>query len=145
MKQKLLSVFVLLLATAYFAYGQRTISGVVTSAKDKQPLIGATVIVEKTTIGTTTDIDGKYSLSVPNEAKNLIVSYTGMKTKLVVITGTAIDVVLEENEKLLDDVVVTALGVKREKKLSDTLRSRYQEMMSTHREMQTSSITSRAR
>jgi TonB-linked SusC/RagA family outer membrane protein len=116
MKQKLLSVFVLLIAAAHFAYGQRTITGTVTSAKDKQPVIGAVVLVEKTTIGTTTDIDGKYSISVPDDAKNLIVSYTGMKSKTVVITGTALDVVLEENEKMLDDVVVTALGVKREKK-----------------------------
>lgn len=116
MKQKLLSVFVLLIATAHFAYGQRTITGTVTSAKDKQPVIGAVVLVEKTTIGTTTDIDGKYSISVPDDAKNLIISYTGMKSQTVVITGTTLDVVLQENEKLLDDVVVTALGVKREKK-----------------------------
>jgi TonB-linked SusC/RagA family outer membrane protein len=75
------------------------------------------VIVEKTTIGTTTDIDGKYTLAgVPNDAKNLLVSYTGMKTKVVLITGTTLDVTLDENEKLLDDVVVTALGVKREQK-----------------------------
>jgi len=116
MKQKLLSVFVLLIATAHFVYGQRTVSGVVTSAKDKQPIIGAVVIVEKTAIGTTTDIDGKYSLSVPDAAKNLIVSYTGMKTQTVLITGTTLDVVMEANEKLLDDVVVTALGIKRDRK-----------------------------
>jgi TonB-linked SusC/RagA family outer membrane protein len=116
MKQKLLSVFVLLLSVSLISYGQRTISGVVTSSKDKQPLIGATVIVEKTTIGTATDIDGKYSLSVPNDAKNLVVSYTGMKTKTVVITSTTMDIALDDNEKLLNDVVVTALGVKRERK-----------------------------
>ena len=116
MKHKLLSVFVFLFAATMFSYGQRTISGVVTSSKDKQPLIGATVLVEKTTIGTTTDIDGKYSLSVPNDAKNLIVSYTGMKSKTVVITSTTLDIVLDENEKILDDVVVTALGIKKEKK-----------------------------
>ena len=116
MKHKLLSVFVFLFAATMFSYGQRTVSGVVTSSKDKQPLIGATVLVEKTTIGTTTDIDGKYSLSVPNDAKNLIVSYTGMKSKTVVITSTTLDIVLDENEKILDDVVVTALGIKKEKK-----------------------------
>jgi TonB-linked SusC/RagA family outer membrane protein len=116
MKHKLLSVFAFLFVATMFSYGQRTISGVVTSAKDKQPLIGATVIVEKTTIGTTTDIDGKYSLSVPNEAKNLVVSYTGMQSQTVVITGTSLDVALADNEKILNDVVVTALGIKREKK-----------------------------
>ena len=116
MKHKLLSVFVFLFVATMFSYGQRTVSGVVTSSKDKQPLIGATVLVEKTTIGTTTDIDGKYSLLVPNEAKNLIVSYTGMKSKTVLITTTTLDIVLDENEKILDDVVVTALGIKKEKK-----------------------------
>lgn len=116
MKHKLLSVFVFLFVATVFSYGQRTISGVVTSSKDKQPLIGATVIVEKTTIGTATDIDGKYSLTVPDDAKNLLVSYTGFVTKTVVITSTTMDVALDENEKVLEDVVVTALGVKRDRK-----------------------------
>ncbi|MBS1595520.1 MAG: SusC/RagA family TonB-linked outer membrane protein [Bacteroidetes bacterium] len=116
MKQKLLSVFVILIASLQFAYSQRTISGTVTSAKDKQPVIGAVVLAEKTAIGTTTDIDGKYSLQVPDNTTNLVISYTGMKSKTVAITGTVMDIALEENEKQLDDVVVTALGVKREKK-----------------------------
>ena len=117
MKHKLLTALVILLAITQVAQAQRTISGVVTSSKDKQPLIGATVIVEKTTIGTTTDIDGKYTIpNVPNDAKNLLISYTGMKTKTILITGTSLDIALDDNEKLLDDVVVTALGIKREKK-----------------------------
>lgn len=116
MKQKLLSVFVILIASLQFAYSQRTITGVVTSAKDKQPVIGAVVLVEKTAIGTTTDIDGKYSLQVPDNATTLVVSYTGMKSKTVAISGLVMDIVLEENEKQLEDVVVTALGVKRERK-----------------------------
>ena len=116
MKHKLLSVFVFLFAASMFSYGQRTVSGVVTSAKDKQPLIGAIVLVEKTTIGTSTDIDGKYSLTIPNDAVNLIVSYTGFKTKTVAITGASMDIAMDENEKQLEDVVVTALGVKRDKK-----------------------------
>ena len=116
MKHKLLSVFTFLLAATMYSYGQRTISGTVTSSKDKQPLIGAVVLVEKTAIGTSTDIDGKYSLTVPDSAKNLIFSYTGMKTKTVLITGTTMDLVMDENEKVLEDVVVTALGVKRDRK-----------------------------
>jgi TonB-linked SusC/RagA family outer membrane protein len=116
MKHKLLSVLVLMFTASVFSYGQRTISGVVTSSKDKQPLIGAIVLVEKTTTGTSTDIDGKYSLVVPNDAKNLVVSYTGMKSKTILITGTTLDIALDENEKLLEDVVVTAQAVKREKR-----------------------------
>ena len=116
MKHKLLSVFTFLLAATMYSYGQRTISGTVTSSKDKQPLIGAVILVEKTAIGTSTDIDGKYSLIVPDSAKNLIFSYTGMKTRTVLITGTTMDLALDENEKVLEDVVVTALGVKRDRK-----------------------------
>ena len=116
MKHKLLSVFIFLLAATMYSYGQRTISGTLTSSKDKQPLIGAVILVEKTTIGTSTDIDGKYSLTVPDSAKNLIISYTGMKTRTVLITGTTMDLALDENEKVLEDVVVTALGVKRDRK-----------------------------
>jgi TonB-linked SusC/RagA family outer membrane protein len=116
MKHKLLSVFVFVFVVTAFSYGQRVISGVVTSSKDKQPVIGAIVLVEKTTIGTTTDIDGKYSLTVPADAKNLVVSYTGMKTQTLPITGATVDIILNDNEKILDDVVVTALGVKRDRK-----------------------------
>ena len=116
MKFKLICVFVFWFVVATFSYGQRAVSGVVTSAKDNQPIIGAIVLVEKTTIGTTTDVDGKYSIAVPNDSKNLIVSYTGMKTRTVEIIGSTVNVVLGENEKVLDDVIVTALGIKREKK-----------------------------
>ena len=116
MKQKLLGLMTGLLITFVSADAQRIITGVVTGSKDKQPLIGATVIVEKTSIGTTTDLDGKYSLAVPDDAKNLLVSYTGMVTKVVAIDGVVLNVVLSDNEKVLGDVVVTALGIKREKR-----------------------------
>lgn len=116
MKQKLLGLMTGLLITFVSADAQRIITGVVTGSKDKQPLIGATVIVEKTAIGTTTDLDGKYSLAVPDDAKNLLVSYTGMVTKVVAIDGVVLNVVLSDNEKVLGDVVVTALGIKREKR-----------------------------
>ncbi|MFN8277233.1 MAG: SusC/RagA family TonB-linked outer membrane protein [Chitinophagales bacterium] len=114
MKQKLLAVLLTCFASVSL-FSQRTISGMVTSSKDKQPLIGATVIVEKTTIGTTTDLDGKYTLQAQESATNLVVSYVGMTAKVVPITGNTINVVLDDNEKMMKDVVVTALGVKREK------------------------------
>ncbi|MFN8308691.1 MAG: SusC/RagA family TonB-linked outer membrane protein [Chitinophagales bacterium] len=113
MKHKLL--LIVLVTASYAAQCQRVISGVVTSLRDKQPLIGASVVVEKTAIGTTTDLDGKYSLSVPENASNVVVSYVGMTTKIVPITGAVLNISLEENEKVLKDVIVTALGVKREK------------------------------
>ena len=60
---------------------QKTISGTIKDNSTQEPLIGATVLVEGTVLGTTTDIDGKYSLSVPNDAKRLVISYVGYATK----------------------------------------------------------------
>ena len=58
----------------------RSISGKVISADDEQPVIGASVIVKGTTIGTVTNVNGNFSISMPNANSKLIVSYVGMKT-----------------------------------------------------------------
>ena len=69
------------------------ITGTVTSAEDGMPIPGASVQVKGTTIGTSTDASGKYSLSVPTNATTLVVSFVGLKTQEVAITGrTLIDV-----------------------------------------------------
>jgi len=92
------------------------ISGTVTSSIEG-PLPGATVAVKGMTIGITTDIDGKYSLVVPQTATTLIFSYIGMKSQEVEISGrTVIDIVLEPDILGLSEVVVTALGISRERK-----------------------------
>jgi TonB-linked SusC/RagA family outer membrane protein len=119
MKQKLLYIFLSWVCLSSAALAQRTISGLVTSVKDKQPVIGAVILLDKTKQGTVTDIDGKYSISVPNEVQNITVSYTGMKTMTVPITGAVVNIALEDNEKVLGDVVITALGIKREKRALD--------------------------
>ncbi|HUX58871.1 MAG TPA: SusC/RagA family TonB-linked outer membrane protein [Bacteroidales bacterium] len=117
MRKLLLLIFVfcgfLLSASAQ----QRAISGTVTGLEDGQPVIGATVQIKGTTIGITTDINGKYSLVVPSEVTTLVFSYVGLKTQEVEISGqTEIDVVLESELLGLSEVVVTALGISREKK-----------------------------
>ena len=58
----------------------KSITGNVFSADDGQPVIGATVMVKGTTIGTITDTDGKFKINVPANAKNLLISFVGMKT-----------------------------------------------------------------
>lgn len=72
------------------------------------PLPGVNIIVEGTTIGTSTDFDGKYSISIPNNAQNLKFAFVGYKTKTSSINSKNIIVYLEEDQNTLDEVVVTA-------------------------------------
>ena len=93
----------------------RQIEGVV---KDNtgETVIGASVLVKGTTTGVTTDLDGRFVLNVPKGA-TLQISYMGYKTQEIVIEDqTTLDIVLESDVEALDEVVVTALGIKREKK-----------------------------
>lgn len=93
-----------------------TVTGVVTNAT-KQPIVGATVIQEGTTRGTTTDSKGHFSLSVSDPNATLQVSFIGMKAQVVPLAGkTSVDVVLQEDNVAVEEVVVTALGIKREAK-----------------------------
>ena len=99
------------------AYAQQvTVSGTVKdSAGD--PVAGAGVIEEGTTNGTITDVDGRYSLEVSASDASLTFSFIGMKTQIIPLSGRArLDVVMEDDAILMDEVVVTALGIKRETK-----------------------------
>ncbi len=93
------------------------VSGIVVAAEDGEPVIGATVLVKGTTIGTVTDVDGKFTLTkVPANATTLHVSYVGMTSQEVPITSGAIKITLKNDTKILDEVVVTALGITRKEK-----------------------------
>ncbi len=96
-------------------FSQRTVTGKILD-ESNLPLIGANVIIVGTNLGTITDIDGNFALEVPNDANELIITYTGFNSQTVGINGlNTIDVVLTEGE-LLDEVVITALGVSRNEK-----------------------------
>lgn len=96
---------------------QKTITGNVTSSDDGMGLPGVSVSVKGTTIGTITNADGKYSLAVGADAQALVFSFVGMITKEVVLGATnSIDVVMDPEVIGVDEVVVTALGISREKK-----------------------------
>lgn len=95
---------------------ERTISGTVT-ALNGETLIGVNVYVEGTTNGTSTGIDGKYSLKVNSPDAAIVFSYIGYKQQVIPASKNTIDVVLLEDTQLIDEVVVTALGIKREKKM----------------------------
>ena len=114
--KKLTFLFLCLLIGIGLATAQtREITGSVVSAEDDQPVIGASVIVKGTTTGTVTDYDGKFSLSVPSAAKTLVISYIGMAAQEVAIAPN-VRVLLKADTQNLDEVVVTALGISREKK-----------------------------
>ncbi len=90
-----------------------TITGTVTSASDGLPLIGVTVLVSGTTSGTVTDVDGKYSLEVDDNAI-LEFSYTGYKTQRVPVNGQAVlDIVMVTDDVLLGEVVVVGYGTRK--------------------------------
>jgi len=95
---------------------QANIQGIVTD-NNGQPLPGANVIEKGTTNGTQSDFDGNFTLNLANDNAILIFSYIGFSTKEVMVNGqTTLNVSLEENAAGLDEVVVTALGIKRQKK-----------------------------
>lgn len=79
------------------------------------PIIGASVMEKGTSNGTITDLDGKFSLNVRSGA-TLVISYVGYKPKEVKASQSSLNIVLEEDSKMLSEVVVTALGIKRERK-----------------------------
>ncbi len=93
------------------------ITGNVTSAEDGMPIPGASVQVKGTTVGVATDANGRYSLDVPVTATTLTFSFLGFKTQDVLIAGrTIVNVILESDAMALEEIVVTALGITREKK-----------------------------
>jgi TonB-linked SusC/RagA family outer membrane protein len=95
----------------------RMISGTVTSTADGSAIPGATVLVKGTTVGMTTDLDGTYKLLVPENARTLVFSFVGMKTKEVPLgSSNTVNVALEPDVLDIEGVVVTALGISREKK-----------------------------
>ena len=85
------------------------VSGIVISAEDNEPVVGASIMVKGTTLGTISDLNGKFSLTgIPSSAKSLEVSYLGMKTQVVQIKSN-VKVVLEPDSKVIDEVVVTGM------------------------------------
>lgn len=112
--KKLLFTLSLVLGTIALAMAQRTVTGKVTG-DDGVALIGATILVKGTNVGTVTDIDGNFSIRVPADAGTLMISYTGFQSEEVALgASNVVDVVLKGGQ-VLDEVVVTALGVTRYK------------------------------
>ena len=109
MGKKILSILACMLMTASMALAQKQITGTVVDAESGEPLIGVAVRVPDSSVGVLTDVDGKFSITLPAGAKSLNFSFMGMKPA----TLTARDgmkVSLETNTKAMDEVIVVAYG-----------------------------------
>ncbi len=113
--RKLSFLLVLLLLTAMQVLAQRNITGKVTSIDDGSGIPGVTVLIKGTSTGVLTDLDGKFTLSVPKTATSLQFTFVGMKPKEVTLTAeNNYDVVMETSAQQIEGVIVTAFGITRQ-------------------------------
>ncbi|WP_321306392.1 SusC/RagA family TonB-linked outer membrane protein [Marinifilum fragile] len=111
MKKSLVSALILMFIGLQGLLAQsREVSGIVTSAEDGLSIPGVSVIVKGTTIGTSTDFDGKYSINVPDAQSILVFSFVGMTTQEVAVTGSTMNVVMQSASVDVDEVMVVAYG-----------------------------------
>lgn len=102
---------------------QIPVTGIVTD-KSNEPMVGITITVENTTQGTITDIDGKYSITVPNSQSALVFSFIGYKKQRVNVgDNTVINIVLEEDVALLDEIVVVGYGTQKKVNVTGAVSS----------------------
>ena len=114
MKRKLMLLMTCLMIGIGLVNAQISkVTGNVTSEEDGLPVVGASVLVKGTTVGTVTDIDGNFTLTnVPSSAGTLVISFIGMQSQEVKIKPN-VNVVLKSDAEALDEVVVTGYGVQR--------------------------------
>lgn len=112
-------LFILLMAfcLVFSAFSQRTISGIVLDASNNEPLVGATIMIEGTTTGTISDINGRFVLQIEDGEVFLVVSYIGYRKERIQ-TGDQNEytLMLKQDTETLEEVMVTAIGIRSEKK-----------------------------
>lgn len=110
-------LMVLLFAGLQVAFAQRAVTGRITRADDGTPLAGVTVLVKGTTTGALSDANGNYSIQVPDDQSVLHFSFIGFTTvEAPVGSQSVLNMQMEEALLQMNEVVVTALGIKREAK-----------------------------
>jgi len=113
--KRLLSTLVAICLIGMSAWANKTVTGKVVSASDNEPLIGATVQAIGSAQGTSTDLDGQFTVTVNDNVTQLRISCVGYKSQVVAV-ASYVTVALEDANTTLDEVVVTAMGIKREAK-----------------------------
>src|SRR5688572_13553409 len=119
-KHTILPAFFLLLVFNSFA--QRTITGTVTGP-DKKPVAGASVIVKGTTVGTTTNDQGTFSIVVPANRDILLITYVEYEVNEVTVTGNTVDVTMKEKDITQNEVVVVGYGTQRRTNITGAVSS----------------------
>jgi len=118
MKHKLRFLTLLLSLGTFVAFAQeRTVNGTVSSSEDNSSVPGVNVVVKGTTIGTITDLDGNFSINVPSEESIVVFSYIGMVTQEILVgSRSTLDVLLHPDVQQLNEIVVVAMGLEKEKR-----------------------------
>ena len=109
MKKLTYLLFCLILGIGMATAQTTKVTGTVISADANEPIIGASIVVKGTMVGTVTDFDGAFSLDVPSSAKTLVVSYVGMKTQEIEVKSN-LRILMQTDNQSLDEVVVVAYG-----------------------------------
>ena len=111
----------LMAVTSTIAMAQGNVSGKVVDTTG-EPIIGASVVVKATSVGTVTDLDGNYAIQNVPEKATLVFSYVGYRTQSIAVGGkSTINVTLEEDKQMLDEVVVVGYGVQRKSDVTGAL------------------------
>ena len=113
MKRILQSLFLVLFIASSAIAQDRTITGTVTAKDDGTPLPGVGVTIRGTKLGTQTNANGKYSLQVPADSKDLVFTYIGFLSKTIAVSGNTLNVILESDARALSEVVVTGYGTQK--------------------------------
>ncbi len=121
-KRRLMLLLTFLFVLGGVVYAQVSkVTGTVTSAEDGSPVVGASVLVKGTSVGTITDIDGNFTINnVPANATTLVVSFIGMETKEVAVAPN-VQVTLGSDAELIDEVVVVGYGTQRKKDVTSAI------------------------
>jgi hypothetical protein len=120
-KPVIITVFLLCMEQSY---AQKTITGTVTAAENRDPVPGVNVVVKNTTVGTVTGLDGTYTIQVPDDRETLVFSFVGYLTEEIEIGNqSSINVVLVEDIEKLDEVVVIGYGNVKKRDLTGSVAS----------------------
>lgn len=129
--KRLFFIFTSLLILSATALAARNVTGVVVNAEDGEPLVGASILATGTSIGSATDIEGRFTLQVPDKVKKLKVSYVGMETREVDITPGTMRIELQPANQL-DEVIAVAFGTAKKSAFTGSASVMSSEELSKH-------------
>ncbi len=120
---KLLCTLLTIMLLSGFVMAQRTVTGVVTDAENKEPLVGASVLVTGTSKGTVSDVDGKFSVEVPAGATSLTVSFAGYTQSIIALSASNVLNVQLKSGAALQELVVVGYGTQKRSDLTGSITS----------------------